>query len=463
MHVYRISFMPREVAQLLSNGMDTACVVNVDLESISVVCFARHCVLLEATRRAPFLASQHANAKDPGDWLAATGLADLVVGAVLDAPIDVRRELLDTILVSDAAGGTRFKDQAVCDLLTACVFDRYRASGRVIGRDPRVRPVEDGITELASLTWHTTDPPTGNRGIGGLLGGFFSRDAWVRFSGSGVTTGGGGGPTKAGSDIEAEARALFPHFVWHARTERSRVAAADGAALAEEAQAWAAVWQPLGLVSRRKPIMWTARAAGAGEDGGSGRDGYYPEERGLMILRNAALALPPLRMPIPMPGFKFPYPECVPAEALAAVPRFLELEPVFPMLRGDYQLHLPPLPAADYAAFGSAWSLERVAGHLLRSVWTRAGHFVLLRALTRKGRASPRPPAEDGAAAAVAAAEAEAMARVSAAKGAAAEEGILAPAREASHMASPVDLGKLLALLFRKTNDDTFALVVRFV
>jgi len=55
----------------------------------------------------------------------------------------------------------------------------------------------------------------------------------------------------------------------------------------------------------------------------------------------------------------------------------------------------------------------------MSSVWTRAGHFVLLRALARKGRASPRPPAEDREAAAVAAAEAEAMARASAAKGAA--------------------------------------------
>jgi len=104
------------------------------------------------------------------------------------------------------------------------------------------------------------------------------------------------------------------------------------------------------------------------------------------------------------------------------------------------QLHLPPDPPPpfDLATLGSAWSLERHCGHASRLRWARVRPVVVLRALATAGRASVRRAADRSTEAAAADDDDPAV-------------------------AAAVKTGALLALLFRRTCNELFIEVMRFV
>jgi len=198
LRIKRLSFVTKEALQLRS----TACVVSEAAGQITVVCFADGFILPDTVRRAslappslPYAAEAAdggaaVNSCSPASSLAASAarLADIITGAILEAPIDLRRPLLDSVLLTSSSstskGSPAGRDGSssapafhACDdsrpLLAAALFDAVRRTGRVMLREPRVF-IGGGLGP------HHEQRHRGARGPGSLshergVGAFFAR------------------------------------------------------------------------------------------------------------------------------------------------------------------------------------------------------------------------------------------------------------------------------------------------
>ena len=104
LRITHIHFVLQEICILYSSGRTTGLVINLGHELTVLGVYEGH-MLGETARRAAMTANEDVYLHDDFQWEDSVQLAELVMGAVMSAPIDTRRGLLSNILIGGGRWG----------------------------------------------------------------------------------------------------------------------------------------------------------------------------------------------------------------------------------------------------------------------------------------------------------------------------------------------------------------------
>jgi hypothetical protein len=140
-----VDIVPQEVLMLYASGRVTGLVVNLGFHLTVMGMYEGH-LLGETVRRVPMLASEDAFIADPAAWEQRIHLGALVTEAIEAAPIDTRKELARSVVVSGGSWGgwAGIKEHLTAHATQLYKWDTTRSMGHVSHHVNVVRPPEAG-------------------------------------------------------------------------------------------------------------------------------------------------------------------------------------------------------------------------------------------------------------------------------------------------------------------------------